>query len=155
MARLSTKQYLKAHRQLRRLWERDPSLFSYLAPSEQWVLHDFFQLTHEMTDAELLEHRVRISGERPSLPQQAGRTLAKFYDRTAVVATQRVRAKPVTKRSVTRQADRVLAARPLVRPEIDVEKLARAFISLAQQRQRQSDGLGLADPDTGRQPDAA
>jgi hypothetical protein len=141
MPRLSDRQYLKAYRQLRRFWLHDSSIFSYLSSAEQWQSHAFFQPSHELTDQELLGHRVTITGERPSLPHQAGRALAKLHVRSVVVAVRRQRVHLASKRPPTKQAARHLTVQPPARPAVDAEKLARAFIWLAHdlERRRQSE----------------
>jgi hypothetical protein len=150
MSRLTARQYLKAHDQLRRLWLRDPALFAEISPTDQWLLHDFFKPDRDLTDLELLGHRDVITQQRPSLPHQAGRSLNRFWDATARVAVKRVaRAKaPAAPAERVRQADRQLVVKSLVKPEIDVKKLARAFLWLAEQRARErQQGIQLLDDD--------
>jgi hypothetical protein len=144
-ARLTTKQYLKTHTQLRRLWLRDNSLFAELSPREQRLLHDFFKPDKDWSDLELLQHRDAITAQRPSLPHQAGRALNRFWETTANLAARRVRAArvPAAPARRVRQQDRHIVVKSLVRPEIDAQKLARAFINLAiskQERKLQEEG---------------
>jgi hypothetical protein len=142
MPRLTTREYLRTHDKLRRLWLRDPSLFAELSPTEQWLLHDFFKPDRVLTDLELLQHRDEITQQRPSLPHQAGRALNQFWDATAQLAVKRVaRAKaPAAPARRVRQADRHLSVKAIVKPELDAKKLARAFIWLANQRLREQRG---------------
>ncbi len=143
MPRLTTREYLRTHDKLRRLWLRDPSLFAERTPTEQWLLHDFFKPDRDLTDLQLLQHRDEITQQRPSLPHQAGRALNRFWDATAQLAVKRVaRAKaPAAPAKRVRQADRHLTVKSIVKPELDAKKLARAYIWLAQQklRERQSE----------------
>jgi hypothetical protein len=139
MPRLSTREYLRVHDKLRRLWLRDPSLFAEISPTDQWLLHDFFRPDRDLTDLELLQHRDEITEQRPSLPHQAGRALNRFWDATAQLAVKRVaRAKaPATPAKRVRQADRHLSVKAIVKPDLDAKKLARAYIWLAQQKLRE------------------
>lgn len=127
MPRLTTKQYLRTHDRLRRLWLKDPAVFAELSPTEQWQLHDYFKPAKGWTDL-----------------QQAGRALAHLWNKAAVVALKRVRGTkvPVAAPKRVRQQDRHLVVRAVVRPEIDAKKLARAFIHLARdlERRRSKEG---------------
>jgi integrase len=113
-------------------------LYAELSPTDQWLLHDFFQPDRVLTDLELLQHRDEITQQRPSLPHQAGRALERFWATAAQVGLKRVaRAKvPAGPAKRVRQADRQIVVKGLVRPEVDVEKLARAFLRLAGDRAR-------------------
>ena len=135
MSRLTPKQYLRTHRQLRRFWLSDDRLYAELTPLEQWQLHDYFQPSKNLTDEELLAHREHITKERPSLPQQAGRALSKFQAWAAQLGLARVRrAKaPIAMggRRGGKRRDRHLTVKAVVRPEIDLDKLARALLAVA------------------------
>lgn len=138
MPRLTAKQYLKAHDQLRRFWLRDNRLFAELTPTEQWQLHDYFKPDKDWSDLELLAHREQISKERPSLPHQAGRALAKFHDKAAHFALGKVhRAKHPVPAKIRKQGERNISLKAVVRPEIDAHKLTRAFVNLALERAKQ------------------
>jgi hypothetical protein len=147
--RLTTHEYLRTHDKLRRLWLRDPKLFAELTPTDQWLLHDFFEPDRDLTDLELLQHRDEITQQRPSLPHQAGRALNRFWDATAQLAVRRIaRAKaPATPAKRVRQADRHLAVKALVKPELDTKKLARVFLMMAQQRMRDVKWAAVTDED--------
>lgn len=71
MPRLTTKSYLRTHDKLRKLWLKDLTLFSYVSPTDQWLLHDFFRPDKDWSDLELLQYREHITTQRPSLPHQA------------------------------------------------------------------------------------
>lgn len=132
MSRLTAKDYLRTHDRVRKLWSQDSSLFAELTPMEQWQLHDFFKPDKAWSDLELLQHRDAITKERPSLPHQAGRALAKFWETTARLGVRRVaRAKAPAGNKRVKQGDRRLIAKALVHPEPDLEKLAQAYINLA------------------------
>jgi hypothetical protein len=142
MPRLTTRDYLRTHDKLRRLWLRGPALFAEISPTDQWLLHDFFKPERDLTDLELLQHRDEITQQRPSLPHQAGRALNRFWDATAQLAVRRVaRAKvPAVTAKRVRQADRHLTVKAIVKPELEAKKLARAFVWLAQQKLREQQG---------------
>lgn len=97
------------------------------------MLHDFFKPDKDWSDLQLLQHRDAITEQRPSLPHQAGRTLARFWETTAQVGLQRVQAakQPAGSGKRVRQTDRHITVKALARPEIDAHQLARAFIHLA------------------------
>jgi hypothetical protein len=132
MPRLTTTRYLAIHTVLHRFWhERHGHPLQYLRPEEQWLIHDYLRISEDLTDAELLEHRARVTKERPSLPAAAGKAL-KTLERLdlVVVPAQRRRgesAKPVIF--------------PLVRPEIDHHKFARALLLLAEEHKPEDDSL--------------
>jgi hypothetical protein len=69
-----------------------------------------------------------------------GAILAKLYKRSAVVAVRRQRAGTGPKRPPTKQVERHLSVRPLARPAVDADKLARAFIWLAHDLERRRQG---------------
>jgi len=136
MPRLTTKDYLRTHDRPRRLWLHDGRLFAELTPTEQWQLHDFFRPDKDWSDLELLQHRDRVTAERPSLPHQAGRAVAKFWTTSAKLGMRRERAAkaPAGAAERVRQEDRRLSIKAVARPEVDARKLARTFIYVAQAR---------------------
>ena len=137
MPRLTTKDYLRTHDRLRQLWLHDEGIFAELRPKDQWLLHEFFIPDQELRDPELLIYRDRVTKQRPSLPHQAGRALSRFWGTTARVGVERVtRTKALASAKRLRQSDRHLIVKPLVRSELDVHQLARAFIALGRERAR-------------------
>lgn len=144
MPRLTPKQYLRTHSQLRRLWLKSPAVFSYLTPTEQWLSHDFFKPDKDWTDLQLLQHRDAVTASRPSLPHRAGRTVNRFWDVAAAVGLRQVRATkaPAGPAQRVRQQDRRITVRALVKPEVDAKQLARAFVHLTldlQKKQQRAD----------------
>ena len=132
MPRLSPKQYLKQRRFPRQLWLQRISAYSYLTPTQQWQIHAFFRPSDALTDVQLLKHRKAITAEQPSLPHQAGKTIKDFGQilrgKAKVHATVKT---TTTGRSKTAKTIRV---RSLVRPQIDIPRLARALIELEHQK---------------------
>jgi uncharacterized membrane protein len=135
MPRQSDQQYLQTHARLRRLWLQANGVYGRILPAKQWHLHAFFQPSKDLTPAELLEHRAKITKERPQLPQHAGKTLAELDQHAVHWALRRVRqpvGAPVAARGGKRQP-RNIAVHGVVRPEIDTKKLARALLDIAEQ----------------------
>jgi hypothetical protein len=132
MPRLTTdEQYILIHERLRRLSLNDPYLVSQLSPSAQWLVHRFFAPDRELSTMALLAQRAAITAQEPSLPQRAGRALEHFWSTAAHVGVTRVARAKVPAGPRRKQRDRKLSAQPLVHPEIDAKKLARAFVNLA------------------------
>jgi hypothetical protein len=108
-------------------------VFSFLTPAEQGQLHDFFQLSKDLTPEQLSAHREQITRQRPSLPHQAGRALSHLNAEAAHWAAdlqhQRVLA---GKGSNTRQHN--ITVRSVVRPEIGARKFADALIKIAREK---------------------
>lgn len=139
MPRLTDKQYLEYRKFLRRLWLHRQEAYSYLTPTQQWQIHDYFRPSEELTTEQLLQHRKDIAAKRPSLPHQVGRTIKEFGQ------VMRGKAKPrgVTELKVPasgRGRARTIRVRGIVRPQIDYDKLALACIMSARQK------LGLDTP---------
>lgn len=102
-------------------------------------------------DSALLERRAQVTSERPSLPQQAGRALNRFWETTAQVGMSRVARVKEPAAKTVRGAERHLVVRGVVRPEIDTKALARAFVSLAEQRVRRAEAQQSPESDQPRQ----
>jgi hypothetical protein len=128
MPRLSTKDYLKAHKQLRYFWLHRQSLYRYLQPTQQWQLHAFFRPSEELSKEELLQHRKMITAVRPSLPHQAGRALKELEQ----VMHHKVKPRGVTTMKVksSHKGTATIGVHSIVRPQIDHRRLARALIEL-------------------------
>jgi hypothetical protein len=124
MPRLSTKQYLDLHNYLRHLWLEHKQIYSLLQPNQQWDLHEFFAPTEDLGPEQLLAHRKQAAAAASSLPQSAGRA---FKELDLIMAGQK---RPHTI-SVPAGRQGHLHAHPLVNPDIDYEKLARAFVAAA------------------------
>lgn len=141
MPRLTNQRYLD----LALMWRTDDFTYGTLSPNEQWDLHAYFVPYKSLTEAELLEHRKRISKEQPSLPQRAGRAAEHFKRnyykvrearrREAQEALERTAARAAAgKKSNYRTAPKPkgpLKVYALVNPEIDVKMLAKACIAIA------------------------
>jgi hypothetical protein len=142
MPRLSARKYLQASKRLRRYWYHQQMAYGYLTAAEQWQLHDFFKPTKDWTDDEVLAHRAEITTQRPSLPHQAGRALAKIDEiapQLAVIGVRRRHAPPAkpARRTNVRDQDRHITVRAVVKPEIDTERLAKVVIAMAEHLAKQ------------------
>ena len=71
--RLTNNEYLRRHSVLQELWSDHSIVFGILIPSDQWVLHRYFQTTADLPDAELLAKREGLQEAEPSLPHRAGK----------------------------------------------------------------------------------
>ncbi len=115
MARLTNKEYLLRRKFLQALWEHEKgqNAFSYLDPNRQMILHSYYATAkHEWTDEQVLEYRkTRSNSEAFS----AGKAFNELY-------------RIVTGQTKVQRTTRVL---PLVRPDVDIDKLARVFIMIA------------------------
>jgi hypothetical protein len=127
MPRLKLQDYLALHDWLAELWENYQSVFGLVSPREQWYLHDYFVPSWtSLTEAELLAYRQKIAGERPTLPQCAGRAVRKLNQALITAKeTKLVKLKPGDKKQPS-----VVSA--VVHPQIDVDRLTRALLRAAE-----------------------
>jgi hypothetical protein len=127
MPRLTDKQYLKYRKFLRRLWLYRLSTHSFLTPTQQWQIHAYFRPSEDLTNEELLEHRKTITVEHPSLPHQAGRAIKDFGQILRGNAKARA---TVTSFAGRNKTARHVGVRSIVRPQIDIPRLARVLLDL-------------------------
>ena len=73
MPKLTNTEYLIRHEMLRRVWGTDYKPFSYLSYQQQRDLHDYYNLSKDSTEEELLKHRAKATKADSSLPQRASR----------------------------------------------------------------------------------
>ena len=117
MARLTNKEYLLRRKFLQALWEHEKgqNAFSYLDPNKQMILHSYYATAkNEWTDEQVLEYRkTRSNSEAFS----AGKAFNELY---RIVAGQ----------TKVQRTTRVL---PLVRPDVDMKRVARIIFELAKE----------------------
>ena len=118
MPRLNRSQYFIRHGLLSYLWETHRQLFSLLSPTAQLELHRFFLPTVDIQEHELASYRDYINKHEPSLAHKAGKHFKEF-----------TRPRPEVAEIITRKKQVVV--RPIMNPEPDLQKLARAFIQVA------------------------
>lgn len=112
--------YLHHHHQLKELWLVQQNVFSYLSPSDQLALHKYFQFASDKSEIQLVEHRHNVHALDPSLPHQAGRAYAKIMRGTRAPAHY-----------AEMPNGRRVSVRAIMRPEPDVQMLARTFFRMA------------------------
>jgi hypothetical protein len=136
MPRLTDQSYLRIHHQLRRFWLNNYIGYADLSSMEQWSLHDYFQPSKDLTDAELLEHRAAITAERPSLPARAGKAYHTLIPIVVHWAARlpAARARALQKPGRAPRGNRHITVKSVVRPEIATKALARALIQMATAR---------------------
>jgi hypothetical protein len=134
MPRQTSATYYRIHKQLRHFWLDRDRLYAELSPTEQWLLHNYFQPSKDLTKEQLLVHRDEITKRRPGLPQQAGRAYAKFQSAAAAWAVHAVRARhaALAPAGRTKRGERLISVKAVVRPEPDYPKLARALLKMAE-----------------------
>ena len=63
MPRLTNQRYLDINHDLALMWRTDDFTYGTLSPNELWDLHAYFVPYKSLTEAELIEHRKKISKE--------------------------------------------------------------------------------------------
>ncbi len=160
MPRLTSKDFLARHYFLKRIWEDENlySLFGCLSPNQQWDLHQYYQVTNTGTDAEIVETRTTVNAGDNSLPQRAGRAYVIIFSHfqemvepQAVlspeealslveevgVAYRGLQLKRMQTSSSQKQTKVHHSLNPIVQPEIDMEKLAKTLLMLAEYLQNE------------------
>lgn len=126
MPRLTDHAYLLQRTELRKQWLDEPGrAFLLLSASEQWALHLFYLPSERLSDQTLIEHRQDISVYDTSLPQRAGRALARLRLMERRLETYRKAPKSRRRKGAPYQV-RVLGE---VHPEIDIDKLVKILLN--------------------------
>lgn len=128
MPRQSTRRHLEVRRWVAKLWTERPSILGALSHQDQRYLHDYFLPSVIVSDEQLLAYRAKISKDRPSLPQCAGRAVKRLEALVAMPA--RVPVAASWSRTKQRGTPAVTAA--TVKPQIDIESMARALVWAAE-----------------------
>ncbi len=132
MPRLTDSEFLAIHRQLKVDWQQATGLYGYLSSREQWQLHGYFRPSEELSDADLLAHRIAISKEQPSLPQRAGKAYRKLeLVRASLARARNVAVTPSQPTQRTSRKVRHITVRAVVNPKPDLHKLAKALMAMA------------------------
>ena len=113
MPRLTDRDYLFFRTYLHEVWLTKRQAFSLISTRDQYYLHQYFRLSDELAKEDALAHRRAITTLQPSLPQCAGRALRHL-------------ARP--KRTITCTGEKRIIVHPLLRPQPDVERLAKALL---------------------------
>lgn len=126
MTRLTHTTYRLQHHQLRREWlDRHGFAFTMLSPTEQILIHDFYEPSKSLTDCQLRARRVAITKARPSLPHQAGKALiriAPFLDVVLAPLPMPGHGKPYVAKITS-----------LVNPQIDPARMAQILIAVVRE----------------------
>jgi hypothetical protein len=101
------------------MWSTHPQLFSLLSPTAQLELHCFFLPTVDIEEHELASYRDYINKVEPSLAHKAGKHFKDF-----------TRPRPEVAEIISKSKNFEL--RPIMKPEPDLQKLARAFVKRAE-----------------------
>lgn len=102
-----------------------------LSPTEQWVLHGYYEFTKNLTDTELLVHRAAVSKAQPSLPQIAGKAFARLQ-----LFSERLIDYKAAPHSNTRKkgAPYEVLVLSQVNPDIDPKVMVKILIEIAKER---------------------
>jgi hypothetical protein len=127
-------------------WNFLPEFFGLLAPKAQWEDHRFYAPSKSLTDGEVIEHINEVLSVDPSLAQRVGKhykcifTPFKHYadqvGKTNWEEIRRLLIKDYVKDNAdptepTKPGKKPVVLMPIVKPDIDVAKTARAFVALA------------------------
>jgi hypothetical protein len=87
---------------------------------------------------QLLAHRRTVSAERPSLPSQAGKALARFDVRSAQLRAflAALRTAPRGRKGSPRKTEPLVF--PVVKPEVSLDGLARLVVAIANEQMRKA-----------------
>lgn len=148
MSRVAPHQHYQRYQFLRTAWFEFPKLYGLLRLRSQWQLHEFYQPSKELTKRQLITHIYHLSLTKPALVHQAGKHSRLLYRVFRYIAkelnvsrsewyrvfgsiTERINP-PNTITLPDRHGNRhfIVAA---ARPELDVEKVARGLLRLAEE----------------------
>lgn len=147
MAYISPNDYLGRRDLLVVCWNFLPEFFGLLAPKSQWEVHHFYAPGKSLTDDEVLVHINEALAADPSLAQRVGKhykriftTFKHYADQVGKTNWEEVR-RLLLKDYAKDNADLLesikpgkkrIVLMPIVKPDIDAAKTARAFIALAE-----------------------
>ncbi len=133
MPRLTNQSYLSQRHQLRDVWaDSARNAFPLLSPSEQWSLYAYYLPQEQLSDQQLIEHRVDITALDPSLPQRAGRAFARLKllgERLPAYREARSMAPNRAKGTATE-----LHVFGEVKPDLDADRMAQMLIAIHKER---------------------
>ncbi|MGX7681525.1 hypothetical protein ACSMXN_21795 [Jatrophihabitans sp. DSM 45814] len=114
------------------MWLTAEGIYSWLSATEQWQLHAYYQPSNNLSQPELIEHRQLITLDRPSLPQQAGRALAKLE---AQLAEGDPPPRVLSAKRRWAHTERRITVTSVVHPEPDAERLAKVLLEIFREQQ--------------------
>lgn len=138
MPRLNTAEYVARREHLRSDWLESAQHFRQLTSEQQWALHDFYLLSHDLPHAEVLARRKIAMKTQPDLMRAAGlayRSFAALNPRVVARAESESVETPAA-RKIYIGSGRRSTLRVWVKPnqQTDKELLAEALMLHAQQK---------------------
>jgi hypothetical protein len=151
MPRVTSLEHYRRYQFLHTAWSGFSILYTLFPIEQQWQIHDFYQPSKDLTQDELLIHITRLKETRPALVNQVGkhvRLMMKVFhnvskdlnvseaDQTMALSAviRQVAPAPISSVTASSSKDRGrLSVRAVARPEIDMKKLTRAFVMLAEE----------------------
>lgn len=148
MPRLTRRDYIAHHNFLKQIWDQHSELFAVLPVKQQWEVHRYYQLSHDLSEEQLVDHRKTIEREDPSLPQRASKAYARL-DRAFRYAFEASKGDEAAFREAVNHfipgksivhGKRRIRVGAVVKPEINLERFARALIELTEPDARHGRG---------------
>jgi hypothetical protein len=137
VARLTDNEYLSRRDFLVDAWKFFPGVFTAVSYNEQLEVHRFFQTSKFLTPEEALDHRRLITAEEPSLPHRAGKLYLRIEAEAHRLRNQLENQPPqnptIRVRVPAGRGKRQIRVVPLARPEVDVEKMAEALLTIVEE----------------------
>jgi hypothetical protein len=136
MPHLPDSYYFQHYVALRDEWLRGAFAFTVLTPTEQIAVHNYYEPSLELSDAQLRAHRKRVTLEQPSLPHRAGRAYARiapFLDGTGVPTPA---ATSVVVAGRRKGELRRISVYGEVQPHIDPARIAQILLDAAMEQLR-------------------
>jgi hypothetical protein len=130
---MNPSEYITWRNKIAQAWAIDPTPLTYIEPSEQNDLYDYFEFHRTKESEEALSHRATILTRRPELEERALEAL----DHLA----RELRAKQAPKATHNRKRGRRITVRSILRSEPDIQLYVRALIELAREEQAREAAL--------------
>ena len=99
------------------------------------ALHDYYRLSENLDDVALIEHRHAVSTPGSSLPQRAGRAVAKLRVKQAQLEEYRGLS-PASRRGTKRSQNYEIRLFAEVKPQLDPDEFARIILQAWAEDQR-------------------
>ena len=136
MPRLTNQSYLSQRHQLRDICaDNARNAFPLLSASAQWSLYAYYLPQEQLSDQQLLEHRVDITALDPSLPQRAGRAFPRLKLLGERLPAFREASSTAPKRAKGSATE--LHVFGEVKPDLDAERMAQILIAIYRERENQ------------------
>ena len=137
MPRVTQCEQYKRHLFLRTVWS-DPSKQAYLAvlsTKEQWKLHAFYQPSEELTLKQFRDHLRTIQQGHSQLRHITGKLYRRVERAVAHHGQRPARQKRQARNRVSARRSGTIVAYGVVRPKPDLNKLLKALIQMAREKQ--------------------